>query len=72
MKRILAVLALLGGFAMVVARPANPLSVGADLTLSIYQKLISRAYMQLLAHVFCFQQAVLSTLRPPLGDAHDL
>jgi len=41
MRRALAALALLWGFAMLSARPANPLSVGADLMLSIYQKLIS-------------------------------
>lgn len=41
MRRALAALALLWGFAMLSARPANPLSVGTDLMLSIYQKLIS-------------------------------
>ncbi|MEA3312496.1 MAG: membrane protein insertion efficiency factor YidD [candidate division WOR-3 bacterium] len=41
MRRALVALALLWGFTTLSARPANPLSVGADLMLSIYQKLIS-------------------------------
>lgn len=41
MRRALAAFALLCGFAMLAARPANPLSVGVDMALHLYQKLIS-------------------------------
>ncbi|MBD3286332.1 membrane protein insertion efficiency factor YidD [candidate division WOR-3 bacterium] len=40
MKRILLVLLVISTISL-VARPANPLSVGADLTLGFYQRLIS-------------------------------
>jgi putative component of membrane protein insertase Oxa1/YidC/SpoIIIJ protein YidD len=39
MKRVLTILLVLGG--LLSARPANPLSLGADMALGIYQKLIS-------------------------------
>jgi putative component of membrane protein insertase Oxa1/YidC/SpoIIIJ protein YidD len=41
MKRVLAILLVIGGLLTLSARPANPLSVGADLALGLYQKLIS-------------------------------
>jgi putative component of membrane protein insertase Oxa1/YidC/SpoIIIJ protein YidD len=41
MRRVLGVLMIMGGIAGIAARPANPLTVGADLALGFYQKLIS-------------------------------
>lgn len=41
MKRVLVVTSILGCLSLLAARPANPLSVGADFALHLYQKLIS-------------------------------
>jgi len=41
MKRMVAIVFLLGGALTLLARPANPLAVGVDMALGIYQKLIS-------------------------------
>jgi len=41
MRKTLVVLALLAGAWSAGARPANPLAVGADLALGVYQRLIS-------------------------------
>lgn len=41
MRRFVAILMLAGCAATIQARPANPLTVGADLALAFYQKLIS-------------------------------
>jgi|GEM_PF-2119007 len=41
MRLVFFILVLLGGCMPLAARPANPLSVGADLALHVYQKLIS-------------------------------